>query len=191
MTDLTQARLKKLLDYDPETGVWRWRINRYAGQYYKQVVAKAGAVAGATNAAGYRQIAIDGRVHYEHRLAVLYMTGEWPPHQVDHVNTAKSDNRWANLRCCTRSQNKANTRTPKTNRSGFKGVSWHRGAQKWRAELSGRFLGYHARLEDAAAVYRAKARELYGEFARTNDDEPPLLALAERQTPADKKRASR
>lgn len=90
---------------------------------------------------------------------------------VDHVNGDGLDNRRANLRQATRGQNMANRRTPRTNRSGFKGVAKHRSG-RWQAriwhERRMRSLGLFATPEDAARAYDAAAKELFGEFARPN-----------------------
>jgi hypothetical protein len=98
MTDimeLTQDRLRELLDYDPDTGIFTWMVNRRGGK------AAVGVVAGSRNTDNYVSITVDGEEYLAHRLAFLYMTGAFPPKQVDHINTAKSDNRWCNLRACT------------------------------------------------------------------------------------------
>lgn len=98
-----------------------------------------------------------------------FLTG-WP--LVDHVNGNGLDNRRANLRAATPGQNQANMRRPRTNTSGFKGVSWFARTGKWRAYIGFEnrqiHLGYFATPEEAARTYDAKAVELYGEFARPN-----------------------
>jgi len=117
-TELTAERLREVLRYEPETGVFVWRV-RAARRIH------VGAVAGNISpSSGYRFIGVDCRLYGAHRLAWLYMTGEWPKHQVDHVNMDCADNRWANLRDATCSQNTANSCVRINNKSGFKGVSW-------------------------------------------------------------------
>jgi hypothetical protein len=98
---LTQNRLKQLLDYQPETGQFTWRVAR-AG------LAKAGSVAGATKTQGYRQIMVDGTMYLAHRLAWLYVHGHFPVKMLDHVNRQSWDNRIANLREATHKQNREN-----------------------------------------------------------------------------------
>lgn len=100
---LTQARLKELLHYDPETGVWT-RLVATSNSI------RIGDVAGGVNH-GYVRISVDGRKYSAHRLAFLYQTGAWPSAEVDHWNLDKADNSWGNLRGATRSQNIANTST--------------------------------------------------------------------------------
>ena len=98
------------------------------------------------------------------------MTGKFPIDQVDHINLDKLDNRWVNLREATNSQNQANIHAHITNTSGFKGVSWHRGVQKWRAQIErdghSCYLGYFDTPEAAAAAYANAAQKHFGEFAR-------------------------
>ena len=87
-TDLTAARLRELLHYDPETGVFTWLRS--------QGKAKIGNVAGILQR--YRTITIDGSPFKAHRLAWLYTHRVWPVHQIDHINGLKDDNRITNLR---------------------------------------------------------------------------------------------
>lgn len=119
---------------------------------------------------GYRVICMGGRQYYAHRLAWLYMTGEWPIAEVDHINTKRGDDRFANLREATHAQNSRNRSTPCTNTSGVKGVSWHAGAGKWCAfiKVNSRSinLGYFTDIPDAAAAYAAASERLHGEFGR-------------------------
>lgn len=90
---------------------------------------------------------------------------------IDHANRDKLDNRRANLRLCTTSQNLANSGRRSGNGSGYKGVSWHREAKKWQAHIQkGRqfHLGLFESAETAARAYDAAALTLFGPFARTN-----------------------
>jgi hypothetical protein len=91
---------------------------------------------------------------------------------VDHENGDGLDNRRSNLRLATRSQNAHNMHRLPRNTSGFKGVSYQKTNRKWRAQIQcgerTYHLGYHATPEEAARAYDAKARELFGEYARTN-----------------------
>lgn len=159
MTDwLNQARLKEVLSYDPATGVFRWRIalsNRV----------HVGDVAGCPNSDGYLRIRIDGRLYLCHRLAVLYMTGSWPEHQVDHRHGIRDDNRWCELQPATPVENQQNVRGPKSNnKSGLLGVSPH--GNGWRAQIMTdgkcRRLGTFQTPEAAHHVYLLAKRELHG-----------------------------
>lgn len=124
---LTQDRLIQVLVYDSETGDFRWRVrpsNRV----------KVGDIAGRVDANGYRGIRIDGVLYYAHRLAHLYMLGVWPEHEVDHDNRQRDDNRWENIEPATRLENAQNLGLASTNKSGYRGVCFHRAAGKWTAE---------------------------------------------------------
>lgn len=160
----TGERVRELLNYDPDSGLFTWRANRS-----NQV--KAGDIAGTLNPNGYVQIFIDGKGHPAHRLAFLVMNGEYPPNDTDHINNVKSDNRWVNLRLATRSQNMANKLNKATNTSGKKGVYLRRGKWCARIQFDGKryHLGFHATKETAWDFYVGAARLIFGEFA--NDGE--------------------
>lgn len=152
---LTQERLKELLEYDPETGVFVWKITRRGK-------AKAGARAGAINNNGYEHIWIDQIAYKSHRLAWLYVNGSWPARAIDHINRIKSDNRITNLREATKAQNGWNRGKNSNNTSGYPGVSWHKTVGKWSARIridsARKHLGYFDTPEEANAAYvRAKA----------------------------------
>lgn len=163
MDKLTQARLRALLHYDPETGVFRWLVA--TGRRVK-----AGQEAGCLMPSGYVGIRIDNRRYMAHRLAWLYMTGEWPTGEIDHINGRRTINEWRNLRVATSAENKANARTPSHNTSGHKGVTFHKRRGKWAAQIhvNGKHiaLGLFDNKEDAAAAYWRAARERFGQFAR-------------------------
>jgi len=172
---LTADYVRSILHYAPETGVFTWRerpCEHFAtlnacGVWNSRC---AGKTAGNIDR-GYVQITIDGRPYRAHRLAWLYMTGEWPINDIDHASLDRSDNRFANLREATRSQNGANRRAMSNNTSGVKGVSWHASTRKWQARIQvagkSKPLGYFDDLEAAAAAYERAAHETFGEFART------------------------
>ena len=158
---LAQERLKELMSYDPAAGEFRWRVSRGPR--------RAGSVSGCMNVRGYIQIKIDGKDYLAHRLAWLYVHGEFVQ-ELDHINGIRTDNRISNLRPATRSQNNGNARKQSNNTSGLKGVSWYKRLQKWKAQITfnGRYiwLGIFDTREAAHAAYCAKSRELFGEFAR-------------------------
>ena len=111
-----QTLLKELLHYDAETGIFTWRENR--GR-----LAKTGQVAGYTGSEGYRSIRFMGKERKAHRLAWLYIHGEWPSGVIDHVNCDRADNRISNLRDTTFTVNAQNRRKANAgNKSGFLGV---------------------------------------------------------------------
>lgn len=161
MSELTQARLKELLHYCPETGRFTWLKPRG--------VAK-GSSPGAMNGNGYIQIKIDYRRYMAHRLAWLYIYGEFPSDMLDHINRIKTDNRLENLRLATNSENQQNAGLSKGNTSGAKGVSWHKVSGCWRVQIRAggkkKHIGSFKDFELAELV-ASEARELYcGEFCR-------------------------
>lgn len=122
---LTADRLRHVLSYDPETGRFTWSVRASGVRFGHQ----AGSIA--TN--GYVYVKVDGQKYCAHRLAWLYVHGEWPNDEIDHINGTRADNRIANLRDVPRSvnnQNRLHLRSDNT--SGFAGVS--RTAEgRWRA----------------------------------------------------------
>lgn len=162
---LAQSLLTELLNYDPLTGVFTWKVARSGN-------VKVGGVAGSLNKqSGYREIWIGERQYVAHRLAWLYMTGEWPEHTVDHEDLDKDNNRWANLRAATQAQQCANRGLKSDNKSGFKGVSWSKESNRWYASIKikgkSRNLGMYNTPEEASAAYTRALTEAYGEFARS------------------------
>lgn len=146
---LTQERLKELLSYDPETGVFCWLSNRTSS-------VRAGHQAGYLNATGYRTVVVDGRKHWEHRLAWLYMHGKWPDHYIDHINGVKDDNRIANLRDVTKQANQQNEkRARSSNKTGFLGVTNVGNLFGARIYINKKlkYLGYFKTPEEAYEVY--------------------------------------
>lgn len=159
---IDQQELKRLLHYDPVTGIFTWRVSRSR--------VHVGQVAGCKNSKGYIYIRLNGKKYGAHRLAWLYVHGCWPADQLDHRNTDKSNNAIKNLREATYAENNWNQGLCSTNTSGFKGVSYHKSCKKWRAQIrngSGPiYLGLFETPELAAAAYARAAEELHGEFAR-------------------------
>jgi len=163
---ITAARLRELLNYDPETGIFTWRVSR-------RPRARAGGVAG-KHCHGYIRIGIDGRVYRAHHLAFLRMTGRWPRQQVDHENHIRDDNRWCNLRDNVDDVEQQHNRAmSRTNSSGTAGVYWNKHHQKWQAQISVErkriHLGYFAEITDAIAARKA-ANLKYG-FHRNHGKE--------------------
>lgn len=161
---ITQAKLKAVLRYDSHTGNFLWRMSG------KGRGVKEGTKAGRYTQKGYWRITINGETYRAHRLAWLYMTGEWPKDQIDHINGVKDDNRWVNLRPATNSQNHANKPLQSNNTSGYKGVSWDSRQRRWCAYIKKNgirhHLGYYDTAKDAHSAYAKKSQELFGAFAR-------------------------
>jgi len=160
--ELTQERLHELLRYDRKTGQFRWRDNSNH---------RAGQIAGCRVRSDFWCIHIDGRRYQAHQLAWLYIKGEWGRPVIDHRDGDPLNNCWRNLRVSTHSNNGANRRRMRSNTSGFKGVVFDRKRGNWKAQITkdGRqyYLGHYATAEEAHEAYVAKARELFGKFART------------------------
>ena len=116
MTDVTQEYLIRTYAYDPQDGKFRHR-----GQTANRITPWS--VAGFVNEKGYRVIKVKGKAYKAHRLAWMYVYGEWPNGQIDHINGDKEDNRIANLRIVTDSENRQNCIKPQSNnQSGYRGV---------------------------------------------------------------------
>ena len=147
--DLTLDVVRKALAYDESTGIFS-RLD----QSRKTV--------GRLSTKGYRQISVNYTRVMAHRLAWLFVHGEWPAGQIDHVNQNKDDNRIANLRVVSNKQNGENITLFKHNTSGYRGVRWYSRTGKWIAEIKhlkhSRYLGYFDNIEDAIAA-RAQAEQ--------------------------------
>lgn len=158
MKKLTQARLRELLHYDPETGVFTRLVAR------KGPKAWVGCVAGSPDRKGYTSIVIDQERHAAHRLAWFYVHGSWPDGQIDHINGVKDDNRLANLRVVSNQVNGQNSRVARSsNRVGLLGVTpWKK---RFRASIyiNGRsvYLGLFAEPEQAHAAYVEAKRQIH------------------------------
>ena len=160
---LTVDRLRELLDYDPAIGVFRWRT-RHSRQR------TPGQIAGGVNQKGYARISIDGMYHQSHRLAWLHFYGEWPALIIDHINRNKTDNRIANLRLATISQNAANSLGRKgKDPTQPKGITFVPKNKKWQAQIykDGRrfYLGLYSSPEEAHDAYAGAAVDLFAQFA--------------------------
>lgn len=153
---ITQERLKELLHYDPDTGVFT-RLQGSGGVL-------AGDVAGTINAGGYLQIGVAGKLNYGHRLAFLYMTGEIPE-VADHINGVRTDNRWVNLRAADYTLNGENRRNRPSGSNPLLGVTWIAGRGKFKAQIGvGKrkiYLGYFTTPEEAHQVHLTAKRDLH------------------------------
>ena len=163
---LTQDRLKKLLRYDPGTGQFV-RLVKTSNRI------NVGDLAGGVSASHkYCSISLDGRPYLAHRLAWLYMTGQWPHAQIDHIDMDRRNNKWENLRASTVTQNRMNRRCPKNNSLGLKGVSLDKRSGKYRATIKINYkyisLGLFGTAEGAHDAYVVAANKLFGEFSRAS-----------------------
>ena len=160
--DLTAARLRELLHYDPETGVFRWRVDAgWAGRF------KAGTIVGSENAYGHLVVNLGGTPRYLHRIAFVLMTGEWPQQAVDHIDGNRQNNAWSNLRDVAQRANTENRRSAtRGKKSGLPlGVSVDRRDGRIRADITvngkARSLGRYDTPEEAHAAYLKAKRELH------------------------------
>lgn len=151
--ELTQSQLKELLSYDPESGVFIWKVPRRGR-------AKKGTVAGKIDTYGHRQIMVNTKFYSAQRLAVLYMTGAFPQsgYVVDHINRIKDDNRWINLRVITIAENCQNVSLRgRKSKSGLIGAHYDKSSKKWRAIIWANgvinFLGVFSTAELAHQAY--------------------------------------
>ena len=151
---ITQARLKELLHYDPETGIFT-RIKSYCSR------AIAGTAAGSKDSNGYLRIRLGG-AYAAHRLAFIYMTGKYP-NVIDHINGNPSDNRWINIRSVTRAENAKNQKIGVRNSTGSLGVYWVAEGKKWRSKIKvgGKQinLGLFSNINDARAARLAAEKK--------------------------------
>ena len=153
-------RLRELLNYDPKTGVFTWRVDRRNGNVIRK---KAGDVAGCKRGkTGYEIIGIDGKLYLAHRLAWQHVFGVKPSRQVDHINGDRSDNSLDNLRLASQSQQNGNQKRRRDNTSGLRGVHKHK--NKWKTQIGRKHIGVFDTKQDAYAAYEDEARRYYGEF---------------------------
>lgn len=157
---LTQDRLKELFHYCEESGVFT-RLIRTNGRF------DVGSIAGSIDIKGYLVISVDFKKYKAHRLAWLYVNGSFPTNQIDHINHKKTDNRIANLRIATQSENNQNRRLAKNNTSGHAGVVWDMRRNKWKAQIQveGKYigLGHFSDLSNAVAA-RSDAKQKLHKF---------------------------
>lgn len=172
----TPEQLRQLLRYDPETGKMFWLPrpremfptqrsfntwnSRFAGKEAFTAITKE----------HYRFGTIFGHPFRAHRVAWAIYYGKWPDEFIDHKNGDTEDNRLENLREASNAENMQNAGRPSHNTSGYKGVSFYKPYQKWKASIRafGKqvHLGYFDAPESAHAAYCEAAKQYHGEFAR-------------------------
>lgn len=169
---ITQKSLQELLEYDRDTGAFRWRLRAETDRHVKRWNKKhAGKLAGTirrispTHKTDYLSISIGGKRYLGHRLAWLYVTGTWPKAEIDHRDLDGANNAFLNLREATRGQNGANRRKP-AGGNPYKGVQQNPKGGRWIARHGTEHIGVFDTPEDAHAAYIAFAAEKYPDFAR-------------------------
>jgi len=160
----TKEALEQLFSLDPETGIFIRKISRGNS--------KSGQVAGCSDGNGYLQIMVDARLYRAHRLAYILYYGKHEENlQIDHINGIRSDNRKSNLRLVTNKQNNENKGRRVDNTSGFVGVSFHKAASKWAANIrhNGQttYLGLFKTPEEASFAYETEANKKFTHKAVT------------------------
>ena len=172
--------IRKLLDYDPDTGALTWKPRTpdmfedeaHSAEHNcaKWNARYSGRETGTPYTGGYLAVGFGGRRFLAHRVAWAFVNGEWPKAQIDHIDGNRANNRIKNLRGADHSSNGANRVAPATNKSGAKGVSWSKKERKWIAHIrvknrSLRLGGFHS-VEEAASAYAEASRKHFGEFSR-------------------------
>lgn len=168
MQSLTQKAVKELLCYDMKSGKLTWRF-RSRGWFSsdREFIRWNGRYAGkeaftSVNSGGYKTGCVLKFSTKAHRVIWLYMTGDWPARDIDHINGDTTDNRWQNLRAATRLENSKNQKNRSTNTSGVLGVSRESRSGMWKAQIqiNGRRknLGRFSTIEEAAAVRKDAER---------------------------------
>lgn len=164
MNVLTQDVVRKLLHYDPDTGLFRNKVRRSSRSAPGQII-------GVIDGKGYLHTTINGKFYRLHQLAFLYMTGEIPKF-IDHIDRVRTNNSWANLRPTDCKGNAGNSGIPSHNKSGYRGVSQNSNSEKWHAQIkiNGKqtYLGRFNTPKEAAVAYNNAAMEHFGEFATIN-----------------------
>jgi hypothetical protein len=159
MSESLTIDLHNRLHYEPETGLFTWK------QHFGRV--KKGAAAGALKPHGYVYIQVNKKNYGAHRLAWIYVNGEMPKGEIDHINGIRNDNRIANLRDVPAAMNQQNQRSPQSDNktSDFLGVSWHSRSCKWRASITingtTKEIGKFKTQEEAYFAYVTKKREVH------------------------------
>lgn len=152
--------LHEYLIYNSETGILTWKRRASIRVF-------VGKEAGCKMNGGYIAIRVRGTSMLAHRVAWAMHYGVWPPHEIDHINRQRTDNRIANLRLATRAENACNAPCPTRNRLGVKGVGKKRNrylARLWDGKRSVS-VGRYDTLEEAKQAYDEAARKLRGEFS--------------------------
>lgn len=169
---LTQKTLQKLLHYDPLTGVFVWKVR----PSYRVHVGDVAGTSGTTSGKQYRYIRINKKGYLVHRLAWLYQTGSFPPHEIDHADGNGLNNKFSNLSPATRFENGKNCRLQSTNTSGITGVVWDQINKKWYAQISINHKHIHlgAFATIFAAAYARHAADIKYGFHPNHGSNRPL-----------------
>ena len=173
---INQKYLQSILNYDKDTGEFTWKVRKGAR-------ALQNTVAGTLDNTGYIHITIDKKVYQAHRLIWMYLYGQFPTEFLDHKNGNKSDNRLTNLRESTRAENGINRPKQSNNKSGYKGVYFHKQSNSYRAKITidqkVKILGNHKTPEKAYLAYVNYCKEHLKDFTHTSLEVLPSLSIYE------------
>lgn len=170
---ITHEEACAVFNYDPDTGVISWAVDRYTGGTGNHLRMRAGEQAGTEHPKGYRYISHAHRHYLTHRLAWFIVHGQWPSRWLDHIDGDKRNNRLANLREASRPENQRNRGANRNNTTGFKGVRLDKRAKfnRFQARITVDnkvlWLGAYPTAEAAHAAYCEAAARYHGEFANT------------------------
>lgn len=156
--EISQAELKSLINYDPDTGIFRWAKSR--------VGCKKDSIAGNLAPHGYIRICINRTPYLAHRLAWFYVTGEWPSFDIDHIDGKPSNNAFCNLRDVKTHTNVQNVKGARCDsKTKLLGVDMHKRDGLYRARImvqgKRKCLGYFKDMNEAYAVYLDAKRRLH------------------------------
>lgn len=160
MVIISAEKLKEFYFYCPNTGIFTRK---------KPILNfNIGDISGSKDGRGYLRMSIDNQRYWAHRLAWLYMTGEYPNDAIDHIDGNKSNNSFNNLRLANKSQNGCNRSKPSNNTSGIKNIRFCNQRNKWIAQVQFKGKNYARRfnnLDDAQKHTIELRQKLHGEFA--------------------------
>ena len=157
MKIISPEEVADILKYDSESGIFTWIKPRPK--------VRVGNIAGSLSADGYVRVTIYHRRYMAHRLAWLFTYGQWPPHEIDHIDGNRSNNKACNLRLSTSAENNQNISLGKNNKSGYLGVGWLASSNAWRAQIQvsgkNKYLGLFSTAELAHAAYLEEKKKIH------------------------------
>jgi len=168
MKDITVESIRRIFDYNPDTGnLIRKNKDNYSHGYKPSCMGK---IAGNYNDQGYIRVYVLGNSYRAHRLIWAWVYGYWPENDIDHINGCRSDNRLSNLREATCSENMRNAKKYKSNSSGTTGVVYDKKTDKYVAQIMVNYkkiiLGNFYSIELAIKARRKAEEEYFGKFSR-------------------------
>ena len=167
---ITQEYLKDAFSYDPETGVFIWKIRPL--HHFKNTKGMnifnsqfAGKIAGSNHTNGYLEVGLSNKGYLLHRLAWVYCHN-FLPKDIDHINGIKTDNRLCNLREANRSENNQNQKVARTdNKLGILGIFFIKSRNRFVAQIGLNnkriHLGYFKTAEEAHQAYLTEKRKIH------------------------------